>query len=242
VKAALIIPARNEEACIGDVIREARRYFEGPIIIGDNGSTDATAAVASDAGAFVAFEPRPGYGRACNAGLAAAPPDTEVFIFMDGDGSDRPEDIPALLRAIESGAALALGARKGPGVESESIAPAARFGNWLSGMLIGLLWGRRLHDLSPLKAARADTLRELQLKEQTYGWTVEMLAKAVARGLYIREVRVGYRHRRGGVSKVSGDFRASLRAGTRILATIARTALHEPPRWRRRSRHNIRPT
>lgn len=229
--AALIIPARNEEACIGDVIREAALYFLGPIIVADNGSTDDTAARATEAGAMVVLEPRPGYGRACNAGVAAAPPEAEVFVFMDGDGSDRPEDIPALLSAIEAGAVLALGVRRGQGVEAGSIAPAARFGNWLSGTLIGVFWGRRLRDLSPLKAIRADAFAALQLREETYGWTVEMLAKTAARGLVIREVRAGYRHRRGGVSKVSGDLRASVRAGTRILATIARTARHEHPRW-----------
>ncbi len=226
MKATIIIPCRDEAATIAGVLEEVRQHFSGEIIVVDNGSSDATASIAVEAGARVVAEPLPGYGRACNAGVAAGSPDTELLVFMDGDGSDRPNDIPALLSAIESGADLALGVRRGPTVEAGSIAPAARFGNWLSGALIGLLWGRRLHDLSPLKAIRAEALRALDLREQTYGWTVEMLAKAAARRLDIREVEAGYRKRRGGESKVSGNVRASMHAGYRILRTIGSVRVH----------------
>ena len=223
MNATLIIPARDEAECIAGVIAEVRRHFTGPVIVVDNGSRDATAAVAAAAGASVVNEPQAGYGRACISGCAAA--GTEILVFMDGDGSDDPVAIPALLAAIEGGAALALGVRRGPGVERSSIAPAARFGNWLSGSLIGLFWGHRLHDLSPFKAIRRDALESLDLREQTYGWTVEMLAKAAAQHLVIAEVQVGYRKRRAGESKVSGNLRASAVAGYRILRTIARVAL-----------------
>ncbi len=223
MRAALIIPARDEEACIGDVVNEARRFFEGAIVVVDNGSRDATAAMAEAAGASVVSEPRAGYGRACIAGCAAAP-GVQVFVFMDGDGSDDPAAIPALLAAIEGGAGLVLGVRRGDGVERGAIAPAARFGNWLSGALIGVLWGKRLHDLSPLKAVRREALEALDLREETYGWTVEMLAKAAAQGVRMDEVTVGYRKRRGGESKVSGNLRASAVAGYRILRTIGRVA------------------
>ena len=224
MNAALIIPARDEADCIGELVAEARRWFAGPIIVADNGSRDATAELAASAGALVAHEPVAGYGRACFAGIAAAPPECDVLVFMDGDGSDRPQDIPALLAAIEAGAELALGVRRGPGVERGSIAPAARFGNSLSGVLIWLAWRQRPHDLSPLKAIRREALDRLALQEQTYGWTVEMLAKAARAKMRMVEVAVGYRHRRGGRSKVSGDLRASAKAGYRILATIWRVA------------------
>ncbi len=225
MKPALIIPARDEEACIGDVVREARAVFGGAVIVVDNGSSDATSVQAAEAGATVVSEPTPGYGRACSAGIAGAPAEADVLVFMDGDGSDRPEDIAPLLAAIDGGADPALAVRRGAGVEPGSITPAARFGNWLSGALIGLASGRRLHDLSPLKAIRRQALERLGLREQTYGWTVEMLARAVAARLNIVEVEAGYRHRRGGQSKVSGNLAASMSAGYRILLVLGRVGL-----------------
>lgn len=229
MNAVLILPARDEEACIGEVVAETRRNFAGPIIVVDNGSRDATAARAAEAGARVTAEPVAGYGRACMAGVAAAPAETDVFVFMDADGSDDPATIPRLLAAIENGAGLALAVRGGPGVERGAIAPAARFGNWLSGSLIGLGWGRRLRDLSPLKAVRAETLAQLAPRERTYGWTTELLATAVARGVPITEVETGYRHRRGGESKVSGTIRGSSKAAVRILGVLGKVLMREMP-------------
>ena len=225
MKVTLVMPARDEAETIRKIIGEVRQHFDGAIIVADNGSTDSTAEWARGSGAQTVWEPRAGYGRACGAGIAAAPADTDVFVFMDADGSDRPQDIPALLAAIQAGADLALGVRKGAGVARGSIAPAARFGNFLSGMLIGTIWGHRVHDLSPLKAIRAEVLRGLELRQQTYGWTVEMLAKAARDDLRIVEVEVGYRHRAGGESKVSGNLGASVKAGYRILRTIAAVAV-----------------
>jgi glycosyltransferase involved in cell wall biosynthesis len=226
-RVALVIPALNEEATIAATVTEARRYFDGDIVVVDNGSTDATAALALAAGAQVVREPVPGYGRACMAGVAAAP-HAEMLVFMDGDSSDMPEYIPALRAAAEAGADLALGIRRGPKVEPGSMTAAARFGNWLSSALLAALYGRRLHDLSPLKAVRRPFFDQLEHRELTYGWTVELLARSLRAGARIEEVEVGYRRRTGGKSKVSGDLRASTRAGVRILLTIARTAL---PRW-----------
>ncbi len=225
MKAVLVMPARDEAETIRKVIGEVRKHFDGMIIVVDNGSTDSTAEWAREAGAQTVWEPRAGYGRACAAGIAAAPADRDVFVFMDADGSDRPEDIPSLLAAIEGGAELALGVRAGAIVERGSIAPAARFGNFLSGVLIGAIWGHRPRDLSPLKAVRAEALRKLNLQQQTYGWTVEMLAKAARDDLQIAEVKVGYRRRAGGESKVSGNLGASAKAGYRILRTIAAVAV-----------------
>jgi hypothetical protein len=221
--AVLIIPALDEEETIGAVIAEVREHFAGEVIVVDNGSIDGTARVAAEAGARVVAQPVRGYGRACMAGVAAAS-DAAVLVFMDGDGSDRPADIPRLLAAIDAGADLAIGVRSGEGVERGAIAPAARFGNWLAGSLIGLLFGQRLNDLAPLKAIRVEALRRLPQREETYGWTVEMLAGAVGAGLRVDEVEVGYRHRAGGESKVSGQLRASVQAGARILATLGRVA------------------
>lgn len=227
MNAAVIIPALNEERCIRQVVEEVRCHFQGPIIVADNGSSDDTASEAIAAGALVAQAPVPGYGRACNAGAELAG-DAEFLIFMDGDGSDCPEDIPAMLEAAQT-APLVLAVRRGPRVQPGSIAPAARFGNWLSGRLIGLFTGVRPGDLSPLKGIRSEAFRAIAPVEQTYGWTVEIIATAAVRGLAIAEVETGYRHRAGGASKVSGTLSGSARAAWRILAVLARVG------WRRMS-------
>ncbi len=224
MNAALILPARNEAECIEAVVREARQYFHGEIIVVDNGSTDATAMRAAAAGARVIHAPEPGYGRACMAGVTAAAT-CDVFVFMDADGSDCPEDIPALLAEIDGGAALAIGVRTGERVAPGSIAPAARLGNWLSGTLIGLWTGRRLKDLSPLKAVTREAIVTIEPSEMTYGWTVELLAGAARRKLAIAEVETSYRHRAGGTSKVSGTLSGSFRAGWRILSVLGRVGL-----------------
>lgn len=226
MKAALILPARDEEECIAAVVREAAAQFEGKIIVVDNGSRDSTGERALAAGAQVVREPVAGYGRACMAGVRAAQ-DYDAFVFMDADGSDCPEDIPALLGELKRGAILALGVRAGSRVAPGSITRAARFGNWLSGGLIGLWSGRRLRDLSPLKAITREALAEIRPTEMTYGWTVEVLAIAATRKLPIAEVETGYRHRMGGQSKVSGTLSGSFRAGYRILFVLGRVSVRQ---------------
>lgn len=218
---ALILPARDEAECIAEVIHEAREYVTGEIIVVDNGSGDGTAAEAVSAGARVVSEPFPGYGCACMTGAGVAKA-ADVFVFMDADGSDCPEDIPVLLAEIAEGADVALGVRTGIRVEPGSIAPAARFGNWLSGTLIGLWTGRRIRDLSPLKAVTREALESIGPREMTYGWTVELLAVAATKELAIAEVPVGYRRRKAGRSKVSGTLSGSFRAGWRILFVLGR--------------------
>lgn len=218
---ALILPARDEAECIATVVREARRYVSGDIIVVDNGSRDATAELAAAAGARVVAEPVPGYGRSCMTGVREAA-GAEILVFMDADGSDCPEDIPALLGEISRGADIALGIRTGSRVEAGAMARAARFGNWLSGVLIGLWTGRRVNDLSPLKAVTREALERIGPTETTYGWTVELLAVAATRKMTIAEVPTGYRHRIGGRSKVSGTLAGSFRAGWRILLVLGR--------------------
>lgn len=226
LRIAAVIPARDEAGTIAGVVADLRAAVPGiAVIVADNGSVDGTASAAMAAGATVVYAPVPGYGHACNAGLAAVPCGTDVVVFLDGDGSDCPEDAPRLIAAVVSGADVALGWRHGPGIEPGSIAPAARFGNWLCGWLMWLGWGRRLHDLSPLKAVSHDALERLDHREETYGWTIELLASALQAGLTVAEIETGYRRRKGGRSKVSGDLRASCRAGIRILATVARVRL-----------------
>jgi glycosyltransferase involved in cell wall biosynthesis len=218
-----VIPARDEEATIAAVVSGLRACLPGArVVVCDNGSHDQTAAIAAGLGAIVAVEPEAGYGRACTAGLAAVPCGTEVVLFLDGDGSDCLEDAPLLVQRVDDGANLVLGVRQGASVEPGSMTQAARLGNWLCGWLLWAGWGRRIHDLSPMKAVSFNHLRTLDQRERTYGWTIELLALALQGGWRIDEVPTGYRHRAGGRSKVSGDLRSSARAAVRILTTIAR--------------------
>ena len=230
---AVVIPALNEEGAIGAAVREIAAAVAAPglgvepagVLVVDNGSTDATAAVAAAAGATVVAEPRRGYGRACLSGVEAARAD--LVLLMDGDGSDHPGDLPALLGPLLAGEAdLVIGSRTLGSAEPGSLTPQQVAGNWVAARMIGALYGLRITDNGPFRVVRRDALLGLGMSEMTYGWSIEMTARAARRGLRVREVPVAYRRRAAGESKVSGNLPATLRAGWRISLAILRC------RWR----------
>ena len=190
------------------------------IIVVDNGCTDNTAAIAARNGAKVITEPRQGYGSACLAGIAAlttTPPD--IVVFLDGDYSDYPTDMPQLLQPILEGKAdLVIGARSADGAQ-DALLPQARFGNWIACFLIQRFFGVRYTDLGPFRAIRYPQLLALNMQDKTFGWTVEMQLKAAKQRMFVCEIPVRYR-KRIGVSKITGTFTGTLKAGYKILTTL----------------------
>lgn len=224
-RVALIIPALNEEQALAKVLDELPQELFARVIVVDNGSTDNTAAVARARGAQVVAEPRRGYGRACLAGLAALPAETDIVMFMDADASDVPGEAARLLEPIRRGEAdLVIGSRVLGGAEAGALGRAQRWGNRLAVALIRLLYGYRYTDLGPFRAIRWQSFRELEMRDPDFGWTVEMQVRALQRGLRVREVPVSYR-RRIGRSKISGTMMGVLRAGMKIIWTIVRLRL-----------------
>lgn len=194
------------------------------VIVVDNASTDTTSLEAAKAGAKVISEPRRGYGYACAAGVAAAM-DADVIVFMDGDYSYTPGDLPLLLSPIlENWADLVLGSRELGQIVRGAMPSQQRFGNWLASRLMNILYGLSITDLGPYRAIRRGLLLELNMQEMTYGWPTEMIVKAARRKARIVEVPVSYRSRLTGRSKVSGTIRGTLLAGWYILGVIFRYA------------------
>ncbi|MGH2615602.1 MAG: glycosyltransferase family 2 protein [Thermomicrobiales bacterium] len=227
---AVVIPALNEEATIADQVAEVLVVANQPwfpariarVVVVDNGSDDCTALRAAAAGATVVSEPRRGYGRACHSGVLAAG-DVDLIVQMDGDRSDRFDELPQLLEPLLDGEAdLVIGSRTRGAYEPGSLLPQQRFGNWVAARLLRLLYGVRVTDIGPFRVIRRRDLLGLGMREMTYGWSVEMIARAARKGLRVQEVPVTYRKRAGGASKVSGNLSASVRAGARITATILR--------------------
>lgn len=219
---AVIIPVFNERDSLPLVVADIPRECVREIVVVDNGSTDGTPRVASTLPVRLVHEDRRGYGSACLAGIAAlqaAPP--QVVVFLDGDYSDHPEEMSLLLDRIEAGADLVIGSRMLGKREPRALLPQARFGNALACALVRLLFGRRYTDLGPFRAIRWEALESLGMEDRNFGWTVEMQIKAIRKGLRIAEVPVSYR-RRVGVSKITGTLAGTLRAGGKILWTIAR--------------------
>jgi glycosyltransferase involved in cell wall biosynthesis len=224
---AAIIPALDEEEAIGAVVLGLDRGLVREVIVVDNGSRDRTAARAAEAGARVVRESRRGYGRACLAGVQAAS-GAEILVFVDGDGSDVPGELPRLLAPIQQGTAdLVLGSRVLGSREPGSLSAHQLWGNRLVLALLRALYGLRLTDIGPFRAVRADALQGLGMAHPTYGWPVEMVVKAVRQKLRIAEVPVEYR-RRIGRSKVAGTVRGSVLAGYHLVATVLRYAWGRP--------------
>jgi glycosyltransferase involved in cell wall biosynthesis len=223
---AIVIPALNEEAALHRLLAEIPTNFAQWVIVVDNGSTDATAAVAHRSGAIVASEPLHGYGRACLKGFeTACSLGAEMVLFMDGDGSDDPADLPMILRPMREGRAdLVIGSRVSERAERGAVLPQARLGNWLVSRLIRLVYGVPLHDIGSFRAVRCSQLAALEMREVTYGWPVEMVVKAARAPYRINEVPIHYRHRSHGRSKVAGTITGSMKAAFYMVRTTVRYA------------------
>ena len=220
----VIIPALNEAGNIRQLVEDVCATALVEVIVVDNGSTDSTAQEALDAGAKVVSEPRRGYGYACAAGVAEAR-SADVLIFLDGDHSFAPSDLPSLLAPINEGRAdMVLGSRALGYIEPGAMLLQQRFGNWLAAGLMNILYDLSITDLGPYRAIRRQLLSELNMQEMTYGWPTEMIIKSARRGARIVEVPVSYRNRRFGQSKVSGTLRGTLLAGWFILSVTFRYA------------------
>jgi glycosyltransferase involved in cell wall biosynthesis len=220
VRVSVIIPTRNEAQAIGRVLADIPSHLVNEVIVVDNHSSDGTPDIAARMGARVISETRRGYGQACLTGLSCAnAPD--VIVFLDGDYSDRPAELPLLLGPIVEGRAdITIGSRlAGPRMPG-ALPWHAQFGNWLAAGLIRKLYGLQISDLGPFRAVRADLLRAIGLEETTYGWAVELILKAAIQGFRIVEVPVSY-HPRIGQSKISGTLRGTLGATWFILSRIA---------------------
>ncbi len=227
-RVAVIIPTFNEAASIGPVVASIPRQTVGRVIVVDGGSTDRTAEIARAAGAEVVTVGR-GYGRACLAGAQTAD-DADIVIFMDGDGADDPGVLAEMIEAIVSGSYdFVIGSRARGKREPGSMAGHQILAGLAAGALIGVLYGVRYTDMCAYRAMRRDTLLSLGMRELTYGWNLEMQMRVARAGLRVLELPVPYRRRSGGESKVAGNLRGSLKAGSRIIATFARVAM-EPAR------------
>ena len=226
MKIAVIIPALNEAECIGALVAETLVQPVDKVIVVDNGSTDHTAQKAREAGAEVVSEARRGYGYACAAGAAAAAAgEAEVLVFLDGDYSCLPNEIPALMAPLwEDHADLVIGSRELGHIAPGAMPPHQRFGNWLIARLMNTLYGLPLTDLGPYRAIKRELVEAMAMREMSYGWTTEMTVKAARRRARIVEVPVSWLPRRGGHSKVGGSVKGTLLATYYVLGVIMRYA------------------
>ncbi len=221
VRVSVIIPTHNEAQAIGRVLADLPSDLVTEVIVVDSNSTDGTPAVARQMGAKVIQEPRRGYGRACLTGLANTQ-DPDVVVFLDGDYSDRPSELPIILAPIIEGRAdITLGSRLSGNRNLDALPWHQSFGNRLAARLIRVLYGVKVTDLGPFRAGRAEVLRAIALEETTYGWAVEMILKGAIAGFRIMEVPVSY-YPRIGKSKISGTVKGTVGAAWFILSLILR--------------------
>ncbi|HLN80242.1 MAG TPA: glycosyltransferase family 2 protein [Thermoanaerobaculia bacterium] len=235
MKVSVVIPVFNERESLPLVVADLPLGRVTEVVVVDNGSTDDTSAVARGLPVRLVREERRGYGSACLAGIAAlksSPPD--VVVFLDGDYSDHPEELPLLLDGIAAGSDLVIGSRMLGSREPGALLPQARFGNALACSLVRLIFGHKYTDLGPFRAIRWEALERLGMRDRDFGWTVEMQVKALTTGLRVAEVPVSYR-RRVGVSKITGTLAGTLKAGSKILRTIARYGVLSRSRGTRRA-------
>ncbi len=226
----VVIPVIDEEAALPRVLGALRTVFAGPVYVVDGGSRDRTTSVAAELGAVVLVEPRRGYGRACMTGAAAAiAGGARIVVFLDGDFSDDPTELPHLLGPLRDGRAdVVIGARVARLRRPGAMARHQAAGNALVALLMRLLYGVQISDPGPFRSLRSDVFQALDLREMTYGWPVEAIVRAARRGYRVREVPVSYRPRIG-TSKISGTLRGSVLAGYRMLRAIVRYLGDGPP-------------
>ena len=227
MRVSVVIPTRNEAQAIGRVLGDLPADLVAEVIVVDNNSTDGTPEIAARMGARVMAEPRRGYGQACLTGLAGASA-ADVVVFLDGDYSDRPAELPLLIAPIAEGRAdITIGSRLAGPRTPGALPWHALFGNWLAASLITSLYGVKITDLGPFRAARADTLRAVELEETTYGWAVELILKGATQGFRVVEVPVSY-HPRIGKSKISGTVKGTVGAAWFILSRIVSYYFRRP--------------
>lgn len=219
----VIIPAFNEENSIAQVINDLPKEKIREIIVCNNNSSDRTHEVATDAGATVLLASKQGYGSACLKGMeyiAAKSNPPDIIVFIDGDYSDYPEQLPLLIQPIiEEDMELVIGSRALGNLEKGSMTPQQIFGNWLATTLIKRIYGYHFTDLGPFRAVKYDSLLKINMEDPDFGWTVEMQVKAAKLGMNCKEIAVNYRQRIG-VSKISGTIKGTILAGHKILWTI----------------------
>lgn len=219
----VIIPAYNEEQSIGLVLDEIPKSWVRNVVVANNNSTDRTGEVAEKHGAKVVFQPEPGYGNACLKAMefiAQQEEKPDIIVFLDGDHSDYPEQLPDVVRPIlDNKADMVIGSRALGKSESGSLTPQQVFGNWLATRILKLFYGVKFTDLGPFRAIRYESLLQLNMVDRNYGWTVEMQIKAAKQKLRSVEVPVDYRVRIG-ESKVSGTLKGTIGAGYKIILTL----------------------
>mgnify|MGYP000037002027 CR=1 FL=1 len=222
----VLIPAWNEEKALPFVLKAIPKVWVRQIIVCDNGSTDRTAEAAKMNGAVVISQPERGYGNACLAGMRylqslPASEQPEIVVFLDGDFSDYPDELPAVVAPIlNDDKDMVIGSRRLGGMEPGAMTPTQRFGNWLAPLLIRWFYGYRFSDLGPFRAIRWEKLLQLDMRDRNFGWTVEMQIKAARQKLDCAEVPVRYRKRAAGHSKVSGTVKGTILASWKIMTTI----------------------